>query len=370
MPVAEDVAAIPEAAAPALRALRAPLPSDVIARSKYGMSVFVWNNPATTQRDLDTLRTAGVGWQKTLFQWREIEGKGKYQFDWRESDRIVEASNKAGVKVLARIDFSPAWTRQKGEWRNARPDTFQDFADFLRVFADRYKAGSAHGRVDAIEIWNEPNLEREWGEPISQQSAANYVQMLKLAYQTVKRVDPSILIVTAGLSPTGWDDATARPDDRYLQWMFDAGMKGYYDVLGVHGNGQAPDPVAEPGSLEGFADASFYFRRVEQLRAIQERNGDSRPMWMLEFGWTSDTVNPRYSWFAVTEEKKAENLITAINYARANWPWMDVMTIWTLPDPTWGEDREEYWWALANRDGTPRPALDRLIDAAQGGQLP
>ena len=350
--------------------LRVPFSPEMLESSNYGMSIFVWNHPETTQRDLETLKLADVGWQKTLFQWREIEPSCKYCFDFREADRVVAESNKAGIKILARIDFSPNWTRKDGVWRNARPDNLQDFADFLRVFSDRYKTGSPHGHVHAIEIWNEPNLQREWGTPVSQQSAADYVQMLKMAYQTIKANDPSILVVTAGLSPTGWDDDTARPDDRFLQWMYDAGLQGNYDVLGVHGNAQAPDPLAEPGSLEGFGDASFYFRRIEQLRGIQEANGDDKPMWLLEFGWTSDPVHPEYSWFAVSEEQKASNLLAAMQYARVNWPWMQVMTIWTLPDPSWGDDREEYWWALANRDGTPRPALDLLVSTAQAGQLP
>jgi hypothetical protein len=274
------------------------------------------------------------------------------------------------VKILARIDFSPVWTRADGVWRNGRPDNFQHFNDFLKVFAERYKAGSGHGTVHAVEIWNEPNLQREWGTPISRTSANDYVTMLKGAYTTVKAVDPSMLVVTAGLSPTGWDDDTARPDNNYLRWMFDAGMSGYYDVLGVHGNGQAPDPTAEPGSIAGFDDPSFYFRRIEQLRTIQEQYGDTKPMWVLEFGWTSDQINPNYSWFAVSEEQKADNIYNAISYARQNWPYVHNMFLWTLPDPNWGDDREEYWWAIANRDGSPRPALDRIVDAAQGGLLP
>jgi hypothetical protein len=367
-PEAEAVIETPPAL---LRPLPAPLSREVLDRSKYGLSVFLWNNPTTTKRDLTTLQLAGVGWQKSLFQWREIEGKGKYMFDWREADRVVEESNKAGIKILARIDFSPGWTRKNSVWRNARPDDFQHFADFLRVFADRYKAGSGHGRVHAVEIWNEPNLEREWGTPISKQSATDYVTMLKLAYKTVKAIDPSMLVVTAGLSPTGWDDDTARPDDTYLRWMFEAGAVGHYDVLGVHGNSQASDPTAEPGSIAEFAHPSFYFRRVEQLRAIQGQYGDAlTPMWILEFGWTSDTVNPNYSWFAVSEEQKAENILAAMKYARAHWSWVELMFLWTLPDPTWGPDREELWWAIANADGTPRPALERLIDTAQQGMLP
>lgn len=361
-----------DSATPAFKPLRVPFSAERLAQSDYGMNVFVWGNPQTTRRDLDALRMAGIGWQKSLFQWRAIEAGCKYCFDWTEADRVVQASNAAGIKVIARVDFQPDWTR-KDPATNGRPDNFQDFADFMRVFADRYKAGSGHGRVDAVEIWNEPNLQREWGAPISRDSAKEYVQMLGLAYTAIKSKAPEMQVVTAGLSPTGWDDETARPDDAFLQWMFDGGLKAgvNYDVLGLHGNSQVSDPAAEVGSVEGMADPSFYFRRVEQLRAIQEANGDAAaPVWLVEFGWTSDQVNPQYSWFAVSEEQKAQNIVQAFQYARANWPWMQVMTVWAMPDPAWGPEREEYWWSVSNPDGTPRPALDLITDTAQQGLLP
>ena len=45
------------------------------------------------------------------------------------------------------------------------------------------------------------------------------------------------------------------------------------------------------------------------------------------------------------------------------------MTLWTLPDPTWTTEREEYWWAITNADGTPRAAYSGLLQARRGGAL-
>ena len=44
---------------------RTPVSRDRLATSNYGMSIFVWNNPSTTARDLATLQAADFGWQKT-----------------------------------------------------------------------------------------------------------------------------------------------------------------------------------------------------------------------------------------------------------------------------------------------------------------
>jgi hypothetical protein len=349
--------------------LRTPVPEDQLARSSYGMSIFIWNNPGTTSRDLTALRAADFGWQRTLFKWREMNpDAGVYNFN--ESDRVVSASNQAGVRIIARVDFQPWWTRSDQTYANARPDNPQWYADFLRVFADRYKTGSPFGHVDAIEVWNEPNLRSEWGGTISQQSAAEYVQMLRLSYAAIKAADPSIQVITAGLSPTGSYDGSAAPDDMYLQWLYDAGMYGNYDVLGLNANAQVADPTAAPGSVAGFTDGSFYFRRIEQMRAIEQRNGSASPVWLMEFGWTSDSVHPDRAWYAISEDQKGANILAAIQYARANWPWLGVMTLWGMPDPTWTPDREEYWWMVSNPDGTDRPALSALIAAAQLRALP
>ena len=66
-------------------------------------------------------------------------------------------------------------------------------------------------------------------------------------------------------------------------------------------------------------------------------SGDAaKQVWLLEWGWTADKVHPNYAWFAVSEDKKASNIIDAFQYARDHWaPWIGVMYVWTLPDPTW-----------------------------------
>jgi polysaccharide biosynthesis protein PslG len=262
---------------------------------------------------------------------------------------------------------------------NGPPDDINDFGDFVNAFVARYGPGSSQGvgRVDAIEVWNEPNLAREWGgKAINQDQAGAYVNMLRIAYEAAKAADPGITVISAGLTPTGTDDDTARPDDVYLQWMYDAGAGAYFDVLGAHGAGykappdMSPDAVAADQSFGGHP--SFSFRRVEQLRDVMVRNGDSgKQVWLLEFGWTSDEVNPAYAWHRVTEQQKADYIVGAYQWARNNWsPWIGVMTLWNLSAPGWTRNNEEYWWSITNPDGSTRPAYDALKAARQNGTLP
>jgi hypothetical protein len=371
-PAAAPAPAAPAQPAPAAAPAPATPATPVSATSPdYGMSVFLWGHPDTTGRDLKLVTDLGFRWQKTLFQWRSIEPGCKGCFDWTEADRVVKASAAAGVQIIARLDFQPAWARKDGA-TNGPPDNYQDYADFVSAFVTRYGAPSTVGRVAAIEVWNEVNLDREWGgATINKQQASDYVRLLSAAYTAAKAADPSVTVISAGLSPTGVTDGHSADDVTYMQWLFDAGLKGHYDVLGAHGNTQAPEVDAALGSLKDFPDGSFYFRRVEQLRDVMVKNGDAdKRIWLLEFGWTADAVHPNYSWFAVSEDKKGANIVKALQYARQNWqPWIGVMTLWTLPDPGWTTDREEYWWAITNADGTPRAAYTALLQARRGGAL-
>jgi polysaccharide biosynthesis protein PslG len=348
-------------------------PPRPVSSPDFGMSMFLWDQPSTTERDLKIASGVNFSWQKTLFKWADIEATCKGCFDWSEADRVVKASNKAGIKIIARLDFQPTWARKDGA-RNGPPDSYQDFWDFVSAFTTRYKAGSSIGTVDAIEVWNEPNIDREWGmQPINRLQAADYVRLLTGAYRVAHEANPQIVVITAGLSPTGVKTTEAYDDVEYLQWLFDAGLKGgiNYDVLGAHGNTQAPEVEVALNSLPAFGHPSFYFRRVEQLREVQVKNGDAnRQIWLLEFGWTADQIHPNYAWFAISEEQKAANIVKAFQYAKQNWaPWIGVMTLWTLPDPTWTPDREEYWWAIANPDGTARAALTAIRNARLNGLI-
>jgi hypothetical protein len=366
------VADVPD---PGLRPLQPKpnAPPPPVSSPDYGLSMFLWGQAATTDRDLKIASGANFHWQKTIFQWRAIEGAGKGVFDWSEADRVVKASTANGIRIIARLDFQPDWAR-KDLAKNGPPDNYQDYADFISAFATRYRPGSAVGTVDAIEVWNEVNLNREWGnKAINRDQAADYIRLLGLAYRAAHAAQPGIVVITAGLSPTGVKTSEAWDDAEYLQWMFDAGLKGgvNYDVLGAHGNTQAPEVEAALNSLPAFSHASFYFRRVEQLREIQVKAGDAdRQIWFLEFGWTADKVHPDFAWFAVSEDKKADNIVRAFAYARQRWaPWIGVMTLWTLADPGWTPADEKYWWAIDNPDGTPRAALNAVKTARLAGSI-
>ncbi len=315
---------------------------DVMASPDYGIQAFLWWRPGIADRDLGLIKDAGFTWVKQWFAWKDIEGAGKGQFDWSYTDRIVkQVHDQFQLKLLVRSDGYP-------EWAGPPPGDAQAYADFLYAMASRYR-----GKIQAYQIWNEPNLAREWGG--HRPDPAGYAKMLKLAYAAIKKADPDAIVISAGMAPTGTNDNTAMPDDLFIEKMYDAmgSSDGYFDMLGVHAAGYkappelAPEAAAANKALYG-GERFFCFRRVEDLRKIMVAKGDSdKRVAILEFGWTTDPIHPAYKWHAVTEKQKADYIVRAFKWAKEHWtPWIGVMTLIYMPDVDWTEEDEQYWWAI------------------------
>ena len=328
----------------------------------YGVHTLMWWKPERIETEMSLVTDMGFGWVKQKFPWREIEGIEKGQYDWYRPDRIVDKAEQAGVKLVVRLDRQPFWSEPVANQfkDNQPPANLQDFADFCGVVAARYK-----GRIGAYEVWNEPNLSREWGEKMP--NPAEYTELLKVCYAAIKAADPNAIVISAGLAPTGTDTAAAMPDTKFLEGMYAAGAADYFDVLGLNAPGYKAPPELDPAEAEDPAYGGgrwFAFRHVEDMREIMVTNGDGRKQAaILEMGWTLDQINPDYAWFAVDEATQADYLVRAYQYAAENWqPWMGLMTTIYFADYHWTPENEQYWWAIVLPDGTPREAYNALKD--------
>ncbi len=329
---------------------------------EYGVHAFLWWRQEDAERDLLLVKDMGFTWVKQGFGWRDIE-LAKGEFDWDHTDPIVsKVQEYGGLDLLARVDSPPVWAQAGNCSLQGPPRALEDFADFLTALATRYR-----GRIRAYEIWNEPNLAREWCDESPDPAA--YVRLLAVAYKAVKAADPSALVISAGLAPTGDHPPVAIPDTDYLVAMYEAmnrSSAGHFDVLGVHAAGYAAPPETSPeqaaANLAFGGERFFTFRHVEELRAIQERfgDGDTRVA-VLEMGWSTDTVHEDYAWHAVTAAQQADYLVRAYQYAAKNWqPWIGPMITIFLCNADWTPADEQYFWCINNPDGSPRPAFEAL----------
>jgi hypothetical protein len=315
------------------------------------MQAFLWWNEDVAKRDLGLIRDAGFTWVKQHVGWREIEGADKGVFNWGYLDAIVANVEEHGLNLLLRLDSVPMWAMPVDDtvYADGLIKNPQDLGDFCHALASRYR-----GRVQAYQVWNEPNLAREWED--WPPDPAGYVKLLRACYIGIKSADPDALVISAGLSPTGNGPPEAMPDIEYLVGMYEAGVAPYFDLLGVNAAGFKAPPETSPGEVAATPDYGgqrfFCFRHVEDAREVMLRYGDGdKQVAVLEMGWTTDPVHPAYAWFAVTEEQKADYLVRAFRYAKERWsPWIGLMTVISVADTHWTEEDEQYWWAITDPD--------------------
>lgn len=329
----------------------------------YSVQAFLWWDSHIASIHMDWVQLMSFTHIKQTFAWQDVEPR-QDEWHFENADRIVAEMERRNLELVVRLSDAPDWAHpslppqaETDLYLDAPADDIADWAEYCGTVAARYQ-----GRVAAYQIWNEPNLDREWGgrEP----DAAGYVEMLRVCSEAIRSADPNAILISAGLSPTGNHDLTAHRDDRYLQAMYDAGFQQYVDVVGVHAPGFAP-PAYGPDDAERDGRGRWAtFRRVEDLRKIMIRNEDAaRQMAILELGYTTDPrPDSDYAWFAVDEQTQAQYLVDAYQYITDHWrPWIGLVSAIYIPKPTWTQEDEQYWWAITDPEMVElRPAFAAL----------
>jgi polysaccharide biosynthesis protein PslG len=336
----------------------------------YGFNVWLFDVDAN--RVLQSAKAAGFTWVRQQIVWADYQ-QSPSRIKWERLDPIVAAAQANGVKLILSVVRSPGWAGANG----GMPGDKFTYGGFMYQLAKRYA-----GKVAAYEIWNEQNYAAESGGLVN---LGQYVDLLQVGYSSVKYADVNAVVMSGGLTPVGLNDPKIAVNDvEYLKqfYAYKGGIvKGYFDVLGAHpgSNNNTPDQKLpdNPGAghcpdlykaQEGHcwnSDNSFYFRRIEDLRAVMEQNGEAgKQMWLTEFGWTTYNTAPGYEYGQViTDQMQADYLVRAFQKGKNDYPWMGVMCVWNLNFSTlpWLSNTDEKVpWSVINRDFSPRPAYTAL----------
>jgi Bacterial Ig domain len=154
-----------------------------------------------------------------------------------------------------------------------------DPATYARVAQELAAALKGHG-VSGYEVWNEPDDAPYWAPA---PSPAAYAALLRAAYPAFKAGDPSAAVVTGGLVANDYD---------FLQALYDNGAKGSFDAVGIHTDTACltTDPreyYREPSGRIG----RYSFTGYREVRYTMVANGDDKPIWITEMGWsTTDAI--------------------------------------------------------------------------------
>jgi hypothetical protein len=227
-----------------------------------------------------------------------------------------------------------------------------------------YVAGLAKAGADAIEIWNEMNIDREW--PAGQVNGANYVPLLSKAYNAIKAVSPSTIVITGALAPTGFFGAAGCTDqgcndDVYTQQMAAAGAGNYADCIGVHYNEGIVSPKQSSGDPRDNYPTRYYGTML--ARAIGPFG--NRKACFTELGYLSPegygTLPGGFAWGQNTSiAEQAQWLGEAATLASQSGN-VRLMIVFNVDFTVWGTDPQA-GYAIIRADGTC-PACTTLANA-------
>ncbi len=287
---------------------------------------------------------------RSEFEWSQLEPSAAGQFDPRAlaaADRIMSDATKYGIRVIVFVDSTPCWASSApaqilsgcvpgrpsyaSSWPPAAPETY---ASLMATLAQRYGT-----RLAALEVWNEPDQANQayFAGP---EKAARYATLLRAAYTAIKQAEPQVPVLAGSLVGS---------NGSFLRTLYAAGIKGYYDGLAVH----------------------YYTLTLGSVRSIHETqlaNGDSAPLWLDEFGWSScwpgHTTEQEQP--CVTPAGQAENLTTVFRSLTAA-PYVAAAVMYKLYDDA-GEE-----FGLLTTSGARKPsfkALARVLSSRSGRPAP
>lgn len=299
----------------------------------------------TGLHNVDRMRYAGMNWVKIQYKWAPGDDPGAVA-------GIIDEAHNAGFKILLSIPGANLYPAANGI-------DFNSYVDFL--------GGVAALGPDAIEVWNEQNIDREW--PAGQIDPTAYVNnMLRPAYNAIKGANGNVMVITGAPAPTGFDNGTnAWADDRYVAGMAAAGAANYADCIGVHHNAGATSPSARSGHPAG-THYSWYYGPTADV--YYNAFGGSRRLCFTEIGYLSGDGHPglpsAFSWAGGTSVSEHAQWLAEAASLAANSGRVRLFIVFNLDftfyDPS-GDPQAGY--AMVRPDGSC-PACDTLRGVTGG----
>jgi LysM repeat protein len=293
---------------------------------------------------LNEARSARMTWVKVQVRWNLGEGTGA------AADQINQAHSN-GFKVLVGVV--------------GNKDQMGDFNNYINQYAAFVAEVAALG-PDAIEVWNEPNIDREW--PAGQINGTNYTRLLQAAYSAIKNRNGGVMVISGAPAPTGYFGGTCQAggcdDNIFIQQMRAAGAANYADCIGAHYNEGIISPDFRSGDPRGTHYTRYFWGMLD---LYYNTFGGQRKICWTELGYLSPEgygqLPGHFAWAQDTSiAEHAEWLGRAAALSRGSGR-VRLMIVWNLDfrdfgaDPTGG-------YAIIRADNSC-PACSTLAAAMQ-----
>ncbi len=336
-----------------------------------------------------------LNWVKMQVTWQDVE-KEKGKIDFGALDIELPMLNKANIKVMLSIAKAPPWARDKGaktkpdpngDLHDGPPADPKDYANFVTAILKRYP-----GMVQAVEVWNEINLDREWTTNPPALDPKRYVTLLQVTRDAVKALDPNVVIISAALSPTGANVPGRAVDDFiFMDSLIKAGMLQYADCVGAHHNGINVPPTADYNNIptrKGIKYAgpwtnpnhSWSFKTTLETYAKKlKAAGSSLKLCVTEFGWPSaeglnGKVRSGFEFASDNSLADQSNFTDQAITEMQQWGFVQLAFLWNLNYAAQagfnlqGPVGDNVAWSILGKDFQPRPVWQKIVDRNFRGQ--
>ena len=262
---------------------------------------------------------------------------------------LIDDAKSKGFKVLLGV------VGDKNQIANNFDAYAADYASFV--------GGLAALGADGIEVWNEPNIDREW--PAGQVSGANYVRLVAPASNAIRNANGSTLIISGAPAPTGFfgtAGCTAQGcnDDVFMQQMADAGAAQYIDCVGLHYNEGIVPPSQVGGDPRG-EYPTYYFQSMTQ-RGLASFPG--KRVCYTELGFLSgegfdQPIPAGFAWAGNTTVAQHASWLGEAATISAQNGTVRLMVVWNVDFPFYTPTDPMGGYAMFRPDDTC-PACDAL----------
>ncbi|GEE00351.1 hypothetical protein nbrc107696_07970 [Gordonia spumicola] len=300
---------------------------------------------AAVEREFAAMAAMGARWVRIGIEWDVVEAE-RGTLDWRVPDRVITLAKKHGFQVLAVVFGTPEWARlpQEASSDAALPGSAARFGRFVRDAA-RHEGD----RVQAWEIWNEPNLVfRSFPRP----DVVRYHRLLIAASRAVKSVSPSTPVITGGLAPTG-DDGINYSPSTFVKQLYALGDIDEWDGVGIH-------PYTFPALPEDTSTSTWNtYLRLDLVFDTMRQAGDGRKqVWITEFGAPTGGDPAK----AVTEDDQKTAIMQILSRMAVD-PLIGPTIIHSAVDRGGrNPDDIENHFGLMHTDFTPKPAYTAISE--------
>ncbi|MGD2165741.1 MAG: NBR1-Ig-like domain-containing protein [Anaerolineae bacterium] len=286
----------------------------------------------------DRMHYAGMNWAKVQVRYPQ------------DASGIINAAHANGFKIqVSALGSADMVTESNFEQKVAN-----------------WVAGMAAAGADAIEVWNEPNIDREW--QMGHIGPQAYTNLLCAAYRAVKNANARTAVISAAPAPTGSFGGGCQPnggncdDVPFLQGMYNAGAAQCMDYIGAHHNSGATSPSARTGHPAdgGGHHHSWYF--LPQTELYYNTFRGTRKLFYTEMGYASQEGVPPFSdWFAwargTNNAEQAAWLKEAVQLS-INTGMVRCIIVWNIDYVRYGYDPQD-GYAIIRPDGSC-PACESL----------